>query len=324
MTPTPAGSTRDGGWQELPAPWPTTAGWAHADIAMTPDGGLVTCHPDGGALVLLSADGTVTVVAAPITEAHGISVLGERLWLADVGSKYAPDSEGRYGEAGPGSGQVLQLDLTGAVTRRLDPPPRRSTTAYLPTSVVEDEHGNVWVADGYGASEVHRYDRDGVHLDTMTGEEHAIGHLDCPHALHLDRRRSETELYVADRARHRLVVFGLDGSFRREVAGLLHLPSALTTYGDLLLVVELHGRVTVLDADDQVVSRSGADPENPQRTGWPNGLTADGRYGRAHDMDPAALNSPHGLAIDGSGRVVVAEWVIGGRLMTPSVPLIAW
>lgn len=321
----PSGDLPDD-WRELPLPWPvSTGGWSHADVAVTPAGELLTCHPDGGALVRVAADGTVTTVPAPITEAHGLTVVGDRVWVADVGMKFLPDKTGTYGEAGPGEGQVVQLDLDGQLLGRLPYPPTTSAAPYLPTSVIEDESGQVWVADGYGASELHRFDATGDYLGTLTGEESAAGRLDCPHALHLDERSGEPELYVADRARHRLVVFGLDGEFRREVAaGELNLPSAMATLGDLLVVAELHGRVTVLDGNDKVVGRSGADPAAPQRVGWPNGLDVEGRYGRPHDLPPASLNSPHGIVVDAQGRLVVSEWLIGGRLLSPVAPIDTW
>jgi hypothetical protein len=300
-------------WATVPVfPMPGAAGWAHSDIAFLADGSLLTAHPDGGALVVSAADGQTRSIPAPIHEAHGLHVLDESVWVADTGFKMRPDTTGSYAWTGPWSGQVLKLGLDGSVITELPTPPRDSDRPYLPTAVTPDGEGQVWVADGYGASQLHVYG-SGQQVRTVTGTESPAGHFDCPHALLVDRRRAEPEMYIADRARHRLVVLGLDGTYHREVTGVLHLPSALATCNELLLVAELNGRVTVLDLDDRVVSRSGIDPEAPQRDGWPNSLAPDGELQRPV-TEEGVLNSPHGLAVDATGRVVLAEWLIGGRV----------
>ncbi len=130
----------------------------------------------------------------------------------------------------------------------------------------------------------------------------------------IDRRRDEPELYVADRENQRLQVFGLDGEFRRMAGeGLLRRPSAFAISGEKLIIAELEARVAVLDRDDQLVGYIGADDEAVSRPGWPNAISADELTVRP-DLQSGRFNSPHGVAVTADGRIVVAEWLIGGRV----------
>jgi hypothetical protein len=74
---------------------------------------------------------------------------------------------------------------------------------YSPTLVAVDEEryggsGDIWVADGYGESYVHRYDKPGRYIRSINGEEGNAGRFACPHGIFIDRRREVSELYIAD------------------------------------------------------------------------------------------------------------------------------
>jgi hypothetical protein len=84
----------------------------------------------------------------------------------------------------------------------------------------------------------------------------------------------------------------------------------MVTRRDHLYVADLMGRVTVLDADDQLVEHLGADDHVTERTGWPNAI-ADGRMVRPPLAD-GRFNSPHGITVVGDD-VIVTEWLLGGR-----------
>jgi sugar lactone lactonase YvrE len=312
-------------WTELSPPWPTSAlGWSHTDVAVTGQGDLVTAHPDGGALVWISPDGTAVTTTVPIMDAHGLAVsadpVQDTVWLADNGTKLVAEPHGRYTVNGSKSGQVLHVDRTGRVLNRLPRPDgeRFRDADYMPTAVllIEGTHGPVWVADGYGSSVVHRFSNDGRLELSITGEDSGIGAFDCPHAMLLDHRRGNPELYIADRGRNRLVVLDLEGAVVRVVeTAELVLPSALVLHGDVLLVAELPGRLTVLDVEDRVIGRLGDNMAATVRPGWPNSVTEDGIAIRPDDLSNTKLNSPHGLVVDAAGRLIVTEWLMGGRLL---------
>ncbi len=181
--------------------------------------------------------------------------------------------------------------------------------------------GTFWVADGYGQSLVHRYRNDGTYVSSLDGTEGA-GRFDCPHGVFLDRRHAEPELWVADRGNARAQVYGLDGSFLRVVGEtFLNSPSAFASSGANLVVAELHARLAVLGPEDQFVCYLGDNGEVCHQPGWPNGVDGLEHPVRAPGLRPGRFNSPHGLAADGNGRLYVAEWLIGGRMikLTPAL-----
>jgi hypothetical protein len=233
--------------------------------------------------------------------AHGLTLVeegeDEALWLTDQDS-----------------GEVVQTTLGGEALFQLEAPPVAiyEGGGYAPTSVAVFEerwggNGDVWVADGYGMNHVHRYDRTGRYLGSINGEEGAAGAFDCPHGIWFDTRRSEPELYVADRGNRRLQVYDPEGAFKRAVgADVLGCPCAGGVYGEELYVPELCARIAILDADDQLVRYIGRNESACDRPDWPD-LPA-------RDLQAGSFNSPHSLAVDEGGSLYVVEWIVGGRI----------
>ena len=256
-----------------------------------------------------------------MSEVHGIAAAtgSARLevWLVDPG--FGLEVRGGRVINRPGVGHVALVRLDGSVTRKIVAPPIPIHTvheaAFKPTAaaVFGDDlggPGDVWVADGYGAGLVHRFDRDGVYMATISGEEGRAGAFRNPHALLIAERRGSPELIIADRHNSRLQVYDLDGHFKRVISHeRLVTPSALATFQGRLYVAELQGGIEVFDErgrhDHSILERTTQRPD-----GWPN-LAVDGRIERP-DLQSDRLNSPHGIAVGPDGSVYVAEWVQGG------------
>lgn len=297
--------------------------WAHHDLAVTADGRIVGFRSGGDSFWILDREGRLLAEwPSDLGEGHGLTLVGpsgaEELWVADPGVTFARDARGLHDAVlSAGHGRVVVFDLEGARIAEL-PTPALSVyeeQTYRPTTVEVDlaGAGDVWVADGYGASLVHKMSSRGEHLLTLSGEEGA-GRFDCPHWILIDRRRPGVPLvYVTDRGNDRIVVYDLDGNFLRTIDEGLRAPSGLAISGERLVVAELQARLTILDRDDRVVERIGDDIDAVARPGWPNAVDADGRTIRP-DLRSGCFNSPHGLAVDLSGDIYVAEWVLGGRM----------
>ena len=89
--------------------------------------------------------------------------------------------------------------------------------------------------------------------------------------------------------------------------------SAFAPYGDYLVIAELNARLTIVDADDNLVTHLGDNHEVANEPGWPNMLDGNGIPARTNRLRKGLFNSPHGLATDEAGNIFVSEWLIGGR-----------
>jgi hypothetical protein len=315
-------------WAKLPDTASARTGWAHPGLAVSAADEVFTYHPGDPQVLVFDRDGALLrSIATGLTEGHGITLSREGdvdyLWIADSGAKRRPDADYGY-HHGPSGGQVVKMTLDGQVVLTLETPllDVYREGRYQPTSVAVNEerfggNGDVWVADGYGQSYVHRYRRfskRGEYLGSISGEEGG-GRFATPHGLWIDTRKAEPELYVADRGNHRIQVYDVEGAFKRVVgAEFLSSPSAFARDGDFLVVAELRARLAILDGDDRLVGYLGDNEAVCAKPGWPNMLDDRGIPTRTNRLAPGKFNSPHGVGVDGDGHIYVAEWLIGGRM----------
>jgi hypothetical protein len=312
-------------WAEIPDSPGQREAWAHNDLIVSRIGQVVAITPDSSRVLVYNTAGSLErSFDCGLVEGHGLAISEsdgkEYLWIADCGIRMRPDFRAANGyevwEPPQPMGRVLKVDLAeGKVVWQVPIPAHQlyaDGSKYLPTAVALAPNGDIWVADGYGASLLHRFSKDGELLATITGEESAAGRLDQPHGILVDHRKDQPEIYVADRLNERIVVFDLDGKFLRELGkDLLARPSVLASSGDLLVVGGLDARVALVGLDDQVVGYLGDNQVVTGRPGWPN-ILVDDKLARP-GLEPGKFNSPHGLAADSCGNIYVSEFVIGGR-----------
>jgi hypothetical protein len=195
-------------WITIPdSPLGRTNGRTHG-VTVLKNGEVVIFHQADPAVLFYSPDGKLLKSWGCFPGAHGLTLVEENgvefLWLTDESTKV-----------------VVKMSLEGTVVSRLAQPshPAYADGSCIPTWVAVAEerfggNGDVWVADGYGCSLVHRFDRDGNLLGTLDGTEGG-GRFRCPHGLALDTRRPQPEFYIADRGNRRFQVYGMDGAHRR-------------------------------------------------------------------------------------------------------------
>lgn len=307
------------------APDPPTVEWCHTGIAVTGSGAIAFGAPGPGELVVI--DGATPHgrrVPIELTELHGITAIGERLWVADPGFKARPERD--YAESQV-PGRVALITLEGVITRELADPfgATRSRGPWRPTCVAPIADGDfVWVADGYGQSVLHLFDGQGQLVSTVDGRETGTAFAN-PHGLVLWNRADGAALVVADRRNRRLVVLSTDGSVITLIEHpLLRSPSMFAPDGDLLLLTELDGAVLRVHPNGRIdalidrVPRDEGDDGWPARDGWPNSRV-EGRLERPTLID-GVLNSPHGIAVGSAGEILITEWLIGGRYVRMDRP----
>jgi hypothetical protein len=180
---------------------------------------------------------------------------------------------------------------------------------FMPTNFAfHPENGDFYVADGYGAYAVHRYDRRGNYQSTFGKPGKGDGQFDTPHGIWIDRRPGrEASIVVADRANGRLQWFNLDGEHLETIGGFL-LPANVDFYGDVLLVPDLRSRVTLLDVNNKVVAQLGDD------AAWREKAFNEGVRGRPSEWPAGKFIHPHDACFDADGNIFVAEWVATGRI----------
>jgi len=125
------------------------------------------------------------------------------------------------------------------------------------------------------------------------------------HGIGLDTRGEKPLLFVCNRNNNRVEHWDLDGKFVGVIQKDLRMPAAVHIRGDLALIPELQGRVTVLNKDGSIGAQLGDNPNEKQRAnfGLPKDAWADG-----------VCNSPHGGSIDRDGNLIITEWSRFGHL----------
>lgn len=211
-----------------------------------------------------------------------------------------------------GKHAVYKATLDGEILQTIGWPEEagiyKDENGYRPTSVVVGPSGDLFVADGYGTSWIHRFSSAGEYLESFGGRGRGKGMLQTPHGMWLDQRGGEAELLVADRENHRLQSFALDGAARRIVTGMLRRPCnmqpAWDGSGDVI-VADLAGRVTILNKDNELVCHLGdnPDPGKRARNDVPREQCKEGEF-----------VSPHGAAWDSQGNLYVMDWLAFGRV----------
>jgi hypothetical protein len=179
---------------------------------------------------------------------------------------------------------------------------------FMPTNFAFLDDGGFLLADGYGSFFIHRYDKNGEWQSKFGGAGEGMGTFNTPHGLWIDRRPGrEPAVVVTDRANHTLQYFTLDGKYLETISGF-GLPANADTWNDLLVVPELYGRVSLLDAKNQVAAYLGDDAER---------IRNDSKFairGDESQWNPGRFVHPHDACFDAEGNIYVAEWVATGRI----------
>ena len=262
--------------------------------------GLLTFDPGGK---LISAVGGERWLGA-----HGLTKITEGgteyLWLVDQDSA-----------------EVAKVTLDGQTVQSLPRPEHalyhgKNATKYVPTWAAQHPAtGEIWVADGYGASLLHRFNAQGQQMQSYDGTEGA-GRFACPHSINFRTTAAgNVELFITDRGNQRTLVYDDNAKLLRQTE-VTHSPCCFDFLHDWVLVpelstgakvldvnsLELLGEIGVADWAGQAPGYAHAHPE-----GWPN------LAGTPH-IQAGQFNSPHGGCFAPNGDIYIVEWIVGGRI----------
>lgn len=210
-------------------------------------------------------------------------------------------------------GVVAKTSLKGEVVwKKVGPPAEAKYGAkarYSPTNVAFAYDGGFYIGDGYGSSYIHEYDKDAKWVRTFAGSGVDMGRTRTPHGLWLDNRPGrKPALLVADRGNARLQYFSLDGKHQGFVHDVLY-PAHFDIRGELLLVPDLHARVSIFDKDNAPIVHLGDD------LAWRKNVLAGFKVRQKPETCPAGkFIHPHDACFDKDGNIYVVEWVQTGRV----------
>ncbi len=219
-----------------------------------------------------------------------LSLTGETVW-----QQYAPMESGKYSEGEDTLARDGKVDMKKAWGK----------DKFLPTNFAFLDDGGFLLVDGYGANLIHRYDKNGKWQSCFGGVGQGQGTFQTAHGLWIDRRNSEPVIVVTDRAHHTLQRFKMDGTYIDTISGF-GLPANIDILGDLMLVPELHARISLLDKSNKVVAHLGADVQRVVQT--------KGLRERPQEWQDGKFVHPHDACFDPQGNIYVAEWVATGRI----------
>lgn len=180
---------------------------------------------------------------------------------------------------------------------------------FRPTNASFRPDGGYYLGDGYGSNLIFEYDKNDRFVRAIGGKGKEVGQFSTPHGQWLDDRDGTPKLVVADRANKRLQWFGMDGKYLKKQDGFLF-PADIDVQGDLMLVPDLHARVTILDKENKVVAHLGDD--EAWRAKVLDKKTA--MRTKRNLWEPGKFVHPHDACFDHDGNIFLAEWVVSGRV----------
>jgi peptidylglycine monooxygenase len=196
-----------------------------------------------------------------IFDSHGVSIDGSaRVWIADRDAH-----------------QIVAFNLEGEVLLRIGERhvPRWMAPFNHPTRAAVAPDGEIYVADGYGNAQIHRFRPGGEWRASFGAVGQGPGEFMTPHSLIVDR---QGRLVVCDRENDRVQLFDRDGRWLSEWRGLCR-PMDLCERDDGIILIT-----------DQVPSVNAFAPNGE-------------RVGRGRP----SLNGAHGIALGRVGEIYLAE-----------------
>lgn len=274
-------------------------GPAHGGAAVDRAGNVYVSTDTPRGILVFGPDGKYLRCFGP-TRIHGLHLQRE--------------SDGEYLYAArPSAHEVLKIKTDGTVAWTMGYPEMSSVYTkadeFNPTNVVALRDGTIFVADGYGKNYIHKFDRDRKYVKSFGGpggNPAEDGKFHRCHGLAVDNRSGTPALIVCNRESGRVEQWDTDGHLVKVLLRNLRMPAAAHVRGDYVAVAELQGRVTVLGKDNSIAAQIGDNPTTANRANF--------------NLEPAQwtegiCNSPHAVAFDRAGNLIVAEWSKFGRVL---------
>ena len=150
--------------------------------------------------------------------------------------------------------QVLIYDSGGNLQRSLGT--RRSAAMQAPFNHPADvcvaPSGELYVADGYGNSSVHRFSAAGDYIGSFGSPGSGPGQFRVPHSVSVSQ---DGRVYVADRENNRVQVFTPEGEFQAEWTDFKCPMGVHIDANQVVYVTDQIPRVSIYTLDGELLSR---------------------------------------------------------------------
>ena len=195
---------------------------------------------------------------------------------------------------------VLKIEKNKIPTKYHKKKGKRNLTL---SSVAVGPEGDIYVVDGYGLDYIHRFDKTGKYLSTFGGRNDKYKLSNC-HKIYIDKRYNPARLLCTNRNKGTLVHMSLDGEMIGVHASNLRKPSAVDFYKGQLAVAEINGRLSILDENGKLI-----------KTLSFNDAKYNGNKTKPESWKSGIVTSPHGIAFDKNGNLILTEYSLYGRVL---------
>ena len=234
---------------------------------------------------------------------HGITIHNDAIYCVDdldhTVKQFSLDGEllMKLGESG-------RFSDTGATTLDYRKIRNAAGPFNFPTNLGVSPSGDLYIADGYGNSRIHRFSATGNLLSSWGRPGSGPGEFHIPHGLAID---ADGLVYVADRENSRIQIFSPEGEYLREWKNVARPCQCFIDAASRVYVAELGYRAGMWP---------GTSPPMPKAVGGRLSVFAlDGtllsRWGGGDNPCAAGdFFAPHDVWIDSQGAVYVSEVVM--------------
>jgi DNA-binding beta-propeller fold protein YncE len=150
--------------------------------------------------------------------------------------------------------EVLKLTPEGRIVITLGQRGRPSLQAPFnhPADVALAPNGEIYVADGYGNSAIHRFSPEGKHLGSWGAAGAGPGQFTTPHGIWVD---AGERVLVADRENNRVQLFSPEGDYYGEWADLYHPMDIYVDGAGTVYVTDQIPRITMYSPAGMMLAR---------------------------------------------------------------------
>jgi peptidylglycine monooxygenase len=150
--------------------------------------------------------------------------------------------------------EVLKVTPGGRVVLALGTRGRPALQAPFnhPADVAVSRTGEIYVADGYGNSAIHRFSPEGRHLGSWGRPGAGPGEFTTPHGIWVD---AQDRVLVADRENNRVQLLSPEGDHYGEWRDLYHPMDIYVDPSGTVYVTDQIPRITMYSPDGRVLAR---------------------------------------------------------------------